>query len=92
MRTRCPDRWPLAAIEHAKLDCRTVCRPPHDTAQGINLANYRTLGDTANGGIAGHLSNRLKGTRHECNAAAKAGRGNGRLGAGVTAADHEDIK
>src|SRR2546425_12075538 len=41
---------------HAELDRRAIGRPPHDTAEGVDLADHGALRDPADGGIAGHLT------------------------------------
>src|SRR5438046_6618087 len=51
-----PDGGALGAIEHAELDRRAIGRPPHDTAEGVDLADHSALRDPADGGIAGHLT------------------------------------
>ncbi len=51
-----PDGGALRTIEHAELDRRAIGGPPHDTAEGVDLAYHGALRDPADGGIAGHLT------------------------------------
>jgi hypothetical protein len=42
------------------LNAGSVSGSSHDSAQGIDLSDQRTLGNPANGGIAGHLADSLE--------------------------------
>src|SRR5881396_3005556 len=55
-----PDGGDLGAIEHAELDRRAIRRPPHDTAEGVDLADHGAFRDPADGGIAGHLTDSVE--------------------------------
>ena len=46
-------------VEQAELDADGVGDFPHDAAQGIDFADQVSLGDAADGWVAGHLSNEI---------------------------------
>ena len=47
------------SVEQAELDADGVGDLPHDAAQGIDFADQVSLGDTADGWVAGHLGNEI---------------------------------
>src|ERR1700750_18581 len=87
-----PDSRALAAIEHPELDHGEICCPSHDSAECINLADNGALGDSANGGIARHLSDCLQRAGDQGDARTEAGRCNGCLSAGMAAAYHQHVE
>ena len=50
---------PLAAIEKAKLDARRIGDAPHGPTKRVNFTNKVALPEAADGGIAGHHSDRV---------------------------------
>ena len=50
---------PLGKIEGAELDAGAVDGAAHDAVQGIDLAHQMALAQPADGGIAGHLADRV---------------------------------
>src|SRR5213596_2515637 len=86
-----PDGGALGAIEHAELDRRAIGRPPHDTAEGVDLADHRALRDPADGGIAGHLTDGVEVGGKQENLRTQASRHDGGFGAGVAGADDDDV-
>jgi hypothetical protein len=56
LRPRRPDCRTFGAIEHPKLNAGSVGCSPHNPAQRVNLTHHRPLSNSANGGIAGHLT------------------------------------
>ena len=51
----CPNTRSFGRIEHSKLNARGVGIESHRAAESVDLANDVALGETADGGIAGHL-------------------------------------
>src|SRR5438105_11475147 len=58
-----PNSGSLRAIQHAELDRGAIGGAAHQTAQGVDFAHDGTLRNAADGGIAGHLTNRVQ---HRC--------------------------
>ena len=87
-----PHGGSLASIEHPELERRQIGRAPHDAAQRIDLASHRALGDATDGGIARHLPDRLERAGDQPDARAESCRGDGRLRAGVSSADHDHVQ
>ena len=83
---------PLAAVEHAELDAGSVDGAAHDAAQGVDLADELPLGQAADGRIAAHLGDAIQAAGQQCGPRADPCRGHGRLGAGVAAADDQDVE
>ncbi len=82
-----PDRGAARGIEQAELDADGVGDFAHDAAQGINFANQMSLGDSADGGVAGHLGDEIDVEGIEGGFQAHAGGGHGGLAAGVSGAN-----
>ena len=87
-----PDRGTLAPVEHAELDATGIGHPPHQTIEGIDLADEMTLAETTDGRIAGHRADRREtmGDQRRPGAHPR-GRARG-LAAGMAAADHDHIE
>ncbi len=86
-----PDGGALGAIEHAELDRRAIGRPPHDTAEGVDLAYHGALRNPADGGIAGHLTDGVEIGSKEENLRTQPSRHDGRFGAGVAGSHHDHV-
>src|SRR5437773_2049616 len=86
---RRPDRRTLAAIQHSELDHCQVCRPSHYSAEGVNLADDATFGDSTDRRIAGHLADRLERASDNRDGCTSACSRDGRFRAGV-AGTHDD--
>src|SRR2546430_2477849 len=84
-------RRALAGIERAELDAGAVSRPGHGAAQRVDLAHQVSLADAADGRIATHLAQGLDALSQQQRARSHACGGEGRLGAGMTAADDDDV-
>src|SRR5690606_33361439 len=89
---RGPYRGPLAGIEDPELDAGLVRRRRHGAAERVDLLDEMPLADATDRGVARHLAERLYRVRQEQGAAADTGRGESRLGTGVTPANDEDIE
>src|SRR6185436_18897427 len=88
---RGPDGRTFGSVEHSELNAGSVGSSSHNAAQGIDLTHHGTLGNPANGRIAGHLSDGLE-ILGEKEGARPAARGQcGGLGSCVAASDHHDI-
>jgi len=85
-------RRPLAAIEQAELDGGGVGQEPHRAAEGVDLADDLPLGHAADRRVAGHLADRVGVDRQQGRPEAHPRRRQGRLQAGVTGADDEDVE
>ena len=60
LRTRCPDRRALAAIQCSKMDARCIGRPRHDAVERIDFAREVSFTDAAYRGVATHLTDSLE--------------------------------
>src|SRR5262249_37900294 len=56
---RRPDGRPARGVKQTKLDSDCICDFAHDSAQGIHFPDQMTLGDPADGRIAGHLGDQV---------------------------------
>ena len=90
----------LALIQHAELDARGIGHAAHDAAQGVDLADDLPLGQPADGRVAAHgpgfggVHGDQGHPSRPCAAACfgqQVGRGPGRLGPRVAAADHHHV-
>jgi hypothetical protein len=86
-----PDRRSAAGIQEAELNADGVGDFAHDSAKRIDLTNQVTLGDTPDGGIAGHLRNQVGIHRDHGGPETNPGAGPRGFAASVTAADNHDI-
>jgi hypothetical protein len=74
------------------LDAGPIDRSCHAAAQGIDLADEVSLTDTAEGGVATHLTQGLDALREQQGATTDPGCGERGLGSGMAAADDDDIE
>ena len=81
----------LGAVEQAELDAGRVGDPAHQAVERIDLADQMALAEPADGRIARHFADRREGVRDQRRARADARRGGGRLGAGMPAANDDDV-
>jgi hypothetical protein len=86
------DSGAFSGVEHAGLNERIICRQTHLTAQRIHLADQVSLAGSANGGVAGHEGNTVQIQGKKKDGAADPGACEGRLAAGVSCSDDNDIK
>jgi hypothetical protein len=87
-----PYGGPLACVQRAELDPGAVDRSGHRATERIDFLDEVPLADAADGGIAAHLAERLDALRDQQRARPHPGRRKGSLGAGVTAAHHDDLE
>ena len=87
-----PDGRAAARVQGAEVDAASVRGGAHRAAQGVDLAHEVPLADSADGRVAAHLAEGLDRLGEEQGARARARRGEGRLGAGVPAADDDDVE
>ncbi len=79
---------PLGAVEELEVDAGGVGGAGHDPAQGVDLLHQVTLGDAADGRVAGHLGHGLQVHGQQQGVGAQARRGAGRLDAGMPRPHH----
>ena len=91
LRARRPDGRAARGVEQAKLDADRVGDFAHDAAEGVDFADEVSLGDAADGGIAGHLRDEIDVEREERGLQAHARRGHRGFAAGMTGADHNNV-
>ncbi len=53
---RPPDGRAFGAVEHAELNAGGIGGEAHQSAEGVDFADHLPLGQSADGGIAGHLA------------------------------------
>ena len=82
----------LAPVEKPELDSGAIGDPAHDPVERIDLAHEMAFAEAADRRVAGHGADRVRPMRDQSGPRAHAGRGGGRLGAGVAAADHDHIE
>ena len=87
-----PDGGSTRSIEQAKLDPNRVRDLAHDAAEGIDFANQMAFGNSAYGGVAGHLCNEVYVQRVEGGLEAHAGSGHGGFASGVTSANYDYVE
>ena len=89
---RALNRRPLGAVQQPELNARGIGHSPHQTVQGVDLADEMAFPEPSDGGIARHLADCSEGVSDQRRARAHArGRCRG-LAARVTAAYHHDIE
>lgn len=81
-----------ARIECFLLERGLIGVKSHFAAEGIELINEVRFGEPADRGIARHTSDRIDATCDQECFDAHSGGDQGRFGAGVSAADHDDIR
>ena len=87
-----PHRRALAGVERAELDAGMVRRVRHEPAHGIDLADQLALADAPDGRVAAHLPQGFQVVGEQQGAATLPGTGQRGLGAGVAAADDDDVE
>ena len=89
------DGGAFRAVEHSELDAGGVDGVGHEAAEGVDFADDLSLGEAADGGVAGHSADGEGVHGDEGDAALifedMAG-GPGGFGAGVSAADDDDVE
>ena len=86
------DGGALGAVQHAELDAGPIGDAAHQPVQRIDLADQMALAEPADGRVAGHLADGLELVGDQRRACAHARGGGGRLAAGMSAANYNDIK
>src|SRR5580704_1737333 len=90
----CPSgahRGSLAGVQGAELDTGLIGGARHGSPECVDFLHQMSLTDTADRGVAAHLSERLNVMRQQQRASSHAGSRERRFGAGVTAADNDDL-
>ncbi len=81
----------FAAIEHFEMDTGSIGGFAHNAIERINLADQMALADAPNCGVAGHRADAGAIMGQEKGARAHARRNASSLGAGVAAADDDNV-
>src|SRR4029077_8815999 len=89
---RTAHRWPLAAIEHTKLNSGGVSDAAHQAVERIDLTHQMAFAKTADRWIARHRANAREALRDKGHARARARGRRRRLASGVAAANHNHIE
>jgi hypothetical protein len=92
LRAGCPYRGTFASVEHSELESREVRCTPHNSAECIDFPHDCALCNAADGGIAGHLPDRLQCACDKSDSRTNASSRNCGLGSGVPAAYYEDVE
>ena len=92
LRARRPHRRAARGVQQAELDADRVGDFAHDAAQRVHFADQVSLGNAADGRIAGHLRDEIDVQGVERGLQAHAGRGHGGFASGVSGADHDYIE
>ena len=87
-----PHGGALGGVEDAELDAALVGGCRHGAAQGVHFLDQVPLADAANGGIAAHGPQGFQVVGEQQGVRPHAGGRQGSLGAGVAAANDDDIK
>ena len=85
------DAGALAGVQHAELDAGGVRVPAHDPAEGVDLPHDMAFGQTADGGVAGHLGDGVEILGEDGRLAAHACRRHRGLHPGVTGSADDDV-
>src|SRR5258707_95699 len=85
------DRTRADVASIAELDTYCVSDLAHDSPQGVHLAHQVALGDSAHGGVAGHLRDQIDVESKQGGLQPHAGGGHGGFAAGVSGADHHYV-
>ena len=89
--TRTPYGRSLSYIKHTELDSRLVGDDTHLSAQCINLSHNLSLGNTAYGRIATHLTNLVHVHRYQAGLGSHVRRGSSSLASSVATTDNENV-
>ena len=92
LRARRPDRRAARSIQQAELDADRIGDLAHDAAERVDFAHQVSLGDAADGRIAGHLRDQVDVQRVERGLQAHAGGGHGGLASGMAGADDHYVE
>src|SRR5262245_16576815 len=92
LRSRCPNRRTLSAIQHPELKSRHVRRLSHLATHGIDLSSQLTFRQTSDSRVAGHLADRVEIDGEEQGLTPHPCGGQGRLNSGVPGSDYDHIK
>jgi hypothetical protein len=91
LRARGSHGRPLAGIQGAELNAGLIGGARHCPAERVDFLDQVALADAADRGVAAHLSQRLDVVGEQQCASAHTGSRERRFGAGVSAADDDDL-
>ena len=89
---RSAHRRTLGAVEHAELNAGGIGDPAHEPVERVDLAHEMALAEPADRRIAGHDAEVGARLHNQRCARAESSRGGGRLAAGVSAANDDDVE
>src|SRR5690349_7191182 len=92
LRARGTHRRPLGGVQGAELDACLVGGEGHRAAERVYFLHEVALADAADRRVAGHLPERLDAVRKQQGPPAHARGSEGGLGAGMAAADDDDVE
>ncbi len=92
LRTRRLDRGPTRTIQQTELNAGAIDDARHDSAERIDFSNEMSFADSADRGIAGHLSDQIQVERQERSVRAQTRSGGRSFTAGMSGANHDHIK
>ena len=81
----------LGVVEHSELDGGGVGVEGHFASEGVDFADDLSLGDAADGGVAGHLGEVVGVEGEEESGGSESRGGECGLAAGVSGADDDDV-
>ena len=85
------DAGTLPGVQHAELDAGGVRIPAHDPAEGVDLPHDVPFGQTADGGVAGHLGNGVEVLGEDGGLATEPGGGHRGLNSGMAGSADDDV-
>jgi hypothetical protein len=88
----CANAWSFRGVKNAELDSCGISVETHGATESINFTDDMTFGQSTNGGIAGHLADRIKVLRQYSDRTTETGCGESRLNAGVASTNDEDVE
>lgn len=91
LRAWSPDGWTFFGVEHPELEAGHVCGFAHFATERVDFASQVAFGETADGGVAGHLTDGVEIDGKEESSASHAGSSEGGLDAGVAGAENDYV-
>ena len=87
----CPYGRTLGGVQRAPLDAGKIRGLRHRAAECVDFPDQMALADAADGRVAAHLADGFDAVREQQGECTGASRGESGFGAGVAAADHDDV-
>src|SRR4051812_10338633 len=90
--SRSPHRWPLAAVEQKELYPSAIGDPAHQSVESVDLAYEMAFAESSDGRVARHAADGRDRVGDEGGCGAQPRSSSSGLGAGVPAADDDDVE